>query len=336
MLPIEYYDVFKSYLLSLDRHVGYDVDRTKGVIGEESSTNTLVTSVDPLVDPPAGLAVTARAFVEEMSCIEVDGVSPGQVSFSFETFSKAFEGALTHSDFALTLKFTDTSENTEDKRSFSWEAVYYLQAKITRAIVNGQRLVDRTWTETAKFGKTAGQDEAIRALRREIKDRLQYALYCPLQVATRFKNSSLVNRFTDETKEISENSSIWFNGERPNRIANLLEMGETASPFSQFILDHYFAGAQAGQPCGVTPCRGSQHQEAELARKNETLRGVLEGNVASMEEWAGWLNEQDFEARNFVNRVRNIYPITLDVHFPTYDYEQYMARKRDINDLGFF
>lgn len=333
MLPIELKSEFLHFLSEVDRFTSYEVTKTKGRVGEVATTAVLLRclELDPKVKAPQGLCITAANFRAKLE--EIAGQLPGaidvQLQIRGEGFSQIFEGVVTQADYALHLSFEDTSSDAATARSHSWDAYYFIQAKIARTPGEDASRNEHVWGDDARFGVTDGQPFAIECARELLGDTgLRYNLYCPRDALQIVPESHVYRKIRDycasrgEEWAQAEAAGLWLARDLPGTLGDLLASPDpTVCPWALFILDHYFGGNSEGVSAEEIICRDSSVDDNIMATNRKKL---FERNPTFVQKLKSHLQKRGAKRKLKALHTFTSHgyrpAITITLKFPGYDY----------------
>ncbi|ETC99539.1 hypothetical protein [Asaia sp. SF2.1] len=301
-------------------------------MGEVEVSRRLRRGTD-IENPMEGLSYTASDLIQECNAISLDGVQNDKVYFGFESFSQKFEGDITQSDYALIIKFKDTSNNATAQNNREW--IYLIQAKIARPYRFGEG-INPDWDSDAYFEDTNGQSEKIANLKRFMGKLILYNLYCPDRVADLIGAQSSIDEaarlYPDLCGEkIARDSSMWLRTELDKNIGDIFSAdGEEKISFVQFIMNHLFSPS----PAWIEP-EDTQHELLPLRARRSLLQKVLGRDTDAMNE----LRSYAIPGKGPIPDTwfQNILPvrwIELEVRFPRLEYDLAQRRRPDTPDTS--
>ena len=339
LLPIVFRPVFLEFLTGIDAYLSRDVHVTHGNVGEIPTTVNLLRSLDlrQSAAAPAGLRVTAVEFQDKLLALAAQLDIPRRISFSIaaEGFDQLFEGKVSQSDYALHLRFDDTSNDIPFGQDHSWSAYYFLQSKIARTPGESSKRYNRPWGPDARFTQNRLQKDCIEFVRTLVGSKaLRYNLYCPINALSHVPKDQVLRKLRDfnsqykDDWEYLEKAGLWITQSQPNTLGDLLKYdeNETTYPWALFISDHYFSERHQYIDLNDVFFDKDTHREPEAAerrglfeRQESIIKRIREGIEKIREPKRSKQHKKLSALRQFTKQGYRP-TITIDIAFPGYDH----------------
>jgi len=320
----------KEFLIGIDDYISEKIFDEKGRIGEEECVSDLLRSLNGKGKGPRGLVITAKEFENLLQEIISEIGLQGKVKFCMETedFSKTFEGAVNQADYALALKFVDTSSDVTMAENNSWEIYYLFQTKVARIPGEESERDNLEWSDKASFVETSGQVERINMLKEIIGDSaIYYHYFCPYGAIGLNEEShvyrKLKNDLSDPVFNECERLGMWITEKWHKKISGIFSNNDFVSSWVYFILMHYFDSANRKNisfthPLEFKKSRDGQRQIDErnkiLKRDKDTLEKIIT-HLGTNGTEKRKITAESFQKRGYLRLIE------VQVDFPSYEYE---------------
>ncbi|ENN83706.1 hypothetical protein RHSP_74315 (plasmid) [Rhizobium freirei PRF 81] len=320
MLPRVLLNPVYRFLLSVDRCISYEVSALKRA-DENGVTDRLLWCLNANGEPVPNIEFSIDDLKRDVRQLVGEGFPIG-VEFKTERYTQNYEGDVTQADYGLNINFTDPSQINPAMKK--WTATYFMQSKVAKVPPDSDQ-----WDLRASFSRTSGQPNAIDRLRSLVGNRgLLYHLYCP-SGALRYASSSKLFKTIEATgvnkgaPSVYWRSGFWLTHTLPTNMKTLFANRVHPTPWTLLILSHFF-NLRGLDGLIIEPERLYEGQKNEEAQFREDL---FKRDPKAVES-AYLLKIADGQPkREIVESYLKAQPhrtVTMDITFPTYEYEKSM------------